>query len=244
MNALRGLLCLLLLCLLTVGLLAGCEGKVFKPRNTIWYYHKELPEADSAIDAARGAGRDKECPDLFSEAVTRRDNAYSVYWQCRTQEAIALAKEAKELADSPCPKPAAVAAPPPPEPEPEPTEVVIPEAKIVERMILNVNFDFDKAVIRPSDYPKMDEAVKFVQKYPDSAIVIDGHTDNVGTRDYNHELSHRRAEAAKKYILIHAGIPESRIKTRGFGSSQPIASNDSAVGRFSNRRVEILIVSE
>lgn len=217
---------------------------MFKPQNTIWYYHKELPDANSAMDAARSAGKDEECADLFNEAVTRRDNAYSIYWQCRTQEAIALAKESRELADSLCPKPVAVEAPPPPEPEPEPKEIVIPEEKIVARMILNINFDFDKAEIRPADYPKMDEAVKFVEKYPDASIYIDGHTDNVGTKEYNHELSHRRAEVAKQYILIHAGLPEAKVKTRGFGSSRPIASTDSAVGRFTNRRVEILIVPE
>jgi outer membrane protein OmpA-like peptidoglycan-associated protein len=136
---------------------------VFRLKNSLWYYHQELPQADDAIDAAQRAGKDKECPELFEEAKTRRDNAYAIYYQCRTKEAIALAKEATEMANSLCPKLAEVKIPPPLEPvesaAPAPVPVApVPQEKIIDRMTLHIHFDSDKVEIRPRDYKLLGEA--------------------------------------------------------------------------------------
>jgi outer membrane protein OmpA-like peptidoglycan-associated protein len=119
-----------------------------------------------------------------------------------------------------------------------------PAAKVIDRMTLRVNFDVDKAVIRPEDREKLDKAVDFVNKYPEAKIEIDGYTDNSGTAAYNEKLSERRAEAVKGYLVKEAGVDSSRISAIGRGESNPVADNSSEQGRFENRRVEILILQK
>lgn len=98
---------------------SGCAGMEYAPKNSIMYYHKELPAADRAIAAAQQAGKDKECPAEFQAAQKARDEAYQIYWSCRTQEGIAKANEASALAKGLCPvKAAPVEAPPPAAPAP------------------------------------------------------------------------------------------------------------------------------
>ena len=74
---------------------------------------------------------------------------------------------------------------------------------------------------------------------PDLRVSVEGHTDSVGSVAYNQTLSERRAKTVRDY-LVSQGIDASRITTRGFGKSKPIASNDTAEGRAENRRVEII----
>ena len=103
-------------------LFIGCAGMVFAPKKAIWYYPKELPAAEKAVEAARAAGKDKECPQEFKAAEKMKNDAYEIYWACRDKEAIAKANEAAEKANALCPKkveapkPAPVAVPPPPPP--------------------------------------------------------------------------------------------------------------------------------
>ena len=77
-------------------------------------------------------------------------------------------------------------------------------------------------------------------EYPNTDVVIAGHTDATGSDEYNLALSERRAEAAAIYLLQN-GIPAERLSTVGYGESQPIADNESALGRQQNRRVEVAI---
>jgi outer membrane protein OmpA-like peptidoglycan-associated protein len=107
------------------GFLAGCAGLQYAPKNGIMYYHKELPAADRAVEAARNAGKDKECPADFQAAEKMKNEAYEIYRACRTQEAIAKANEAAAKANGLCPKKAEApkpmpAPPPPPAPAPAP----------------------------------------------------------------------------------------------------------------------------
>jgi outer membrane protein OmpA-like peptidoglycan-associated protein len=127
---------------------------------------------------------------------------------------------------------------------PSPPAAEQPTAKVIDRMTLRVNFDVDKAVIRPEDREKLDKAVDFVKKYPDAKIEIDGYTDNSGTAAYNEKLSERRAEAVKGYLVEEAGVDPSRISAIGRGQSDPVADNSTEEGRFENRRVEILILQK
>jgi len=77
-----------------------------------------------------------------------------------------------------------------------------------------------------------------MKQYPDLNVVIEGHTDNVGTAAYNKKLSQRRADAVKTYMVKKGGIDANRLTTQGFGLEKPIASNATKAGKAQNRRVE------
>ncbi len=102
----------------------------------------------------------------------------------------------------------------------------------------NVLFDFDKAVIKPEAYPLLDEVVAIMKKNPAMSVELQGHTDNIGTKEYNKDLSMRRANAVANY-LVKKGIARNRLATTGFGFSKPVALNGTKFGRSLNRRVEL-----
>jgi outer membrane protein OmpA-like peptidoglycan-associated protein len=106
----------------------------------------------------------------------------------------------------------------------------------------DVLFDFNKATLTPGAREKLSKIAGVLIAYPGAySLEIEGHTDAVGTEDYNMKLSRERAEAVRDYIA-QAGVKQERITaTRGLGKSQPVASNDTAAGRQMNRRVEIVI---
>ena len=99
-----------------------------------------------------------------------------------------------------------------------------------------VFFDFDKSTVKPEFRSLFDNAVHVMNINPGLEIEIQGHTDSVGPEAYNMGLSVRRANAVKKYLVDH-GIAASRMKTKGFGESDPARSNDTEEGRAFNRRV-------
>ena len=101
-----------------------------------------------------------------------------------------------------------------------------------------VLFDFDKYDLRPEAYPLLDEAVSVLGQNPDMEVEIQGHTDSIGTADYNQALSERRAEAVLDYLVSH-GITSYRLAAKGYGLTQPVASNDTEEGRAKNRRVRL-----
>jgi OOP family OmpA-OmpF porin len=99
-------------------------------------------------------------------------------------------------------------------------------------------FDFDKAEIKSAAYPLLDNVVAILKKNPDMKILLNGHCDNVGTHEYNLDLSQRRANAVRDYIS-RKGILWRRLDTQGFGFTQPVALNGTDSGRAMNRRVEV-----
>jgi OOP family OmpA-OmpF porin len=101
---------------------------------------------------------------------------------------------------------------------------------------LKVLFDFDKSELRPESITELERVVKFMNDVPFATAKIDGHTDSVGSDAYNLALSDRRAKAVFDY-LSSRGVDPSRLKSQGFGESNPIAPNDTAEGRQLNRRV-------
>jgi outer membrane protein OmpA-like peptidoglycan-associated protein len=101
-------------------------------------------------------------------------------------------------------------------------------------------FDSNGATIRPDHQGALDEIVIVMQQNPSLQIRLDGHTDDTGTAEYNFDLADRRAEAVRKYLTLH-GIDPSRLQVRGFGSTRPIAPNDTPEGRRQNRRVELSV---
>ena len=136
---------------------------------------------------------------------------------------------------------------PPPPPPPPPVERAEappppPPPAARKRIVLRgVHFDFDKATIRADARPVLDEAIRILGQEGLIAVIAEGHTDAIGSTEYNQKLSERRADAVRRY-LVNGGIEPGRIRTEGFGESQPVASNDTADGRAQNRRVELRVL--
>ncbi|MGD2029103.1 MAG: OmpA family protein, partial [Desulfobacterales bacterium] len=105
--------------------------------------------------------------------------------------------------------------------------------------IYGILFDVDKASLKPESQKPLQEIVKLMRKYPDLKLEVQGHTDNQGSADYNRDLSQRRAETVKTYLTTY-GTDASRLEAKGYGLSQPVASNDTEEGRAKNRRVELV----
>ena len=101
-------------------------------------------------------------------------------------------------------------------------------------------FAYDSDQVLPAAQANLTELANSLKKYPDSQLLIVGHTDNAGTDAYNQGLSQRRADAAAAYLTTQ-GVARSRIQTSGRGESEPVATNDSDSGRQQNRRVEVAI---
>ena len=103
-------------------------------------------------------------------------------------------------------------------------------------------FDYDSDKIKPGTAKSLDEMAATLNKYSDTVILVEGHTDATGTEEYNQRLSERRAEAVAKYLRKH-NVKRDRMKTGGFGELKPVADNGSDVGREKNRRVEVAIMA-
>ena len=104
-----------------------------------------------------------------------------------------------------------------------------------------VTFDTDSTVIKPAFRDTLDKVAQSLVQYPDSLIDVYGHTDSTGSDAYNQTLSENRARAVADY-LSSRGVNPGRVRSPGFGESQPVASNMTEEGRSANRRVEIKIV--
>jgi OmpA-OmpF porin, OOP family len=314
--------------------LSGCALE-WGPKRGWLAYHKPLPSSERAIEAARAAGKDRECPTEFKAAEALVHKAYETYWACHTNEAIAMATEAIKKTNELCPPKPVVAPPPPPPapapvppppppaptvtissspasivqgqctnltwsssnatgatidqgvgtvdpsgtkqvcptattqftvtgtgpggsqtastivtvtspppPPPPPPPVPAPAPRVIDRLTLHVNFDFDKSAIRKADEAELQKAIDFLKKYPGYKVMLEGHTDSIGREAYNQRLSERRAAAVKNYLVTRGAADSQKIETKGFGESKPIADNKTKEGRFQNRRVEVLILSE
>ncbi|MBY0574015.1 MAG: OmpA family protein [Undibacterium sp.] len=140
----------------------------------------------------------------------------------------------------PAPPPAPPVAPPPPPPAPP----APPAPKVTSEKVTfaaDAFFDFDKAILKPEAKVKLDDMATKLKDVNLEVIVSTGHTDSVGSDEYNQKLSIRRADAVKAYI-ISTGIDAKRVFSEGKGEKQPVADNKSKEGRAKNRRVEIEVV--
>ena len=139
-------------------------------------------------------------------------------------------------------EPAKPAPPAPPAPPPaKPAEPAKPAPQSVRESVViqaDALFDFDKSVLRPDGKKSIDDALAKIQGTDLEMVIATGHTDSIGTEQYNQRLSERRAEAVKQY-MVSKGIPASKITTIGKGETQPIATNKTKEGRQKNRRVDI-----
>ncbi len=118
--------------------------------------------------------------------------------------------------------------------------VMVEEPKIF--TLDNVYFDSGKATLKSSSYKELNELAEYLTLKPSTIIEIAGHTDNVGEEQANLNLSQKRAEAVKKY-LVNKGISPVRLSPVGYGESTPVSDNNSDRGRSLNRRTEVRIKS-
>ena len=106
----------------------------------------------------------------------------------------------------------------------------------------NITFNTNQYDIRPDFYPVLDSVAQVLYKFVDTRLQVTGHTDSTGARDYNYNLSNRRAASVANY-LASRGVDQGRLITQGVGPDRPIASNDTEAGRATNRRVELQIIA-
>ena len=107
----------------------------------------------------------------------------------------------------------------------------------------DVLFDTGKYSLRPLAREKLAKVAGIVSGHPGLRLDVEGHTDNVGGDDYNQQLSEQRGESVRGY-LTDQGMAAGSVTARGFGKTQPVASNDTVEGRQQNRRVELVISGE
>jgi outer membrane protein OmpA-like peptidoglycan-associated protein len=237
----------LVVSLLSMGMIFGCANyEVNTKRGEIpgYYIRTEMQEADRAVEAARQAGKDKICPVEFKAAEDAKNKAYDVFRACHTEEGAALAKQATEKANALCP----------PQPAVQREVIVIPEAPLEpipaaeptpERMkyciSLDIEYDINKADIRPQYNDEVAKVGDFMKKYPTTTAVIEGYTDEVGSDDYNMQLSQRRAESVVKSLVENFAIDPSRLSAKGYGKTRPVANNATDSGKQKNRHIVAVI---
>jgi outer membrane protein OmpA-like peptidoglycan-associated protein len=101
-------------------------------------------------------------------------------------------------------------------------------------------FDIDKSALRPASQVELQKMATVLNKYPDTNILVEGHTDNTGSDEHNLRLSQERAQSVSNYLAT-LGVNPTRLTMMGYGESQPVATNDTVDGRQLNRRVQVAI---
>jgi outer membrane protein OmpA-like peptidoglycan-associated protein len=252
---------IVVIAVLSLSVMFGCAGREFAPKDPYmyWYYPKEMPEADRAVEAARQAGKDKQCPDEFKAAEDLKNKAYEEYAACHTDEAIAMAKEATAKANALCPaKPRAEMKPEPepeprpemkPEPKPEPEPR--PEPKVVEKVILleDVHFDLNKSTLTKEAQTILKRNIQVLKENPNVRIRIQGHTSAIATEEYNQQLSERRAKSVEAFLVKEGGIAPGRLSKIGYGETrlekpEPNPEIKESEAAQTNRRVIFKIIEE
>lgn len=139
--------------------------------------------------------------------------------------------------------PVAAPAPPPCEMAAPGEPMTMDGCKAGDVLVLRgVNFEFDRAALTPAAKLILDEVGAALTARPDIKVAISGHTDSLGTEDYNLSLSEARAKSVAEY-LVGTGVAGTRLSSAGFGESMPVADNSAESGRAENRRVELKIVA-
>jgi len=232
-------LCLILAVVLAFALLTACAPLSKRPADRGGYaaYPTVMVQADQDLQAARAAGKDRECPDEFNAAKATVDKSFEVYMTCRDEDAIALAKKAIDMIKALCPQ-KYVAPPPPPPPAKEPV------------VLKDINFDFDKATLTNAAIGILRSNIKVLKANPGVAVRIEGHTCAHGADDYNMRLGDRRAGAVKEFMVKEGKISESRMSTISYGETRllmpetPTPKNKDSKEAKANRRVHFEVVGQ
>jgi outer membrane protein OmpA-like peptidoglycan-associated protein len=237
----------------SISLMVGCSGMEKRPANRsgYLYYPTALVNADRALDEARMAGKDKECPAEFNALKDMVDKAYEVYMACHTQEAIDMAQEAIGKIKALCPaRPRAEMKPEPkPEPKPVPRPEPKPEPKVVEKVILleDVHFDLDKSTLTKEAQTILKRNIEVMKENPNVRIRIEGNTSAIATEEYNQRLSERRAKSVEEFLVKEGGIAPDRLTEIGYGETrlempEPNPEITESEAAKTNRRVIFKII--
>jgi len=119
-------------------------------------------------------------------------------------------------------------------------EVVVSDGRLVVHLY-QMSFAVGSAQIQPEDFDTLTKVKRTLRVFPDNASVIEGHTDSTGDSDFNFDLSQRRADAVRTYLLSNMSRDESAISAVGYGPSRPVADNSTEEGRAKNRRIDVVI---
>ena len=188
----------------------------------------EFSQTEAAIAQAEQSSGARYCPEKIARAKELAKKGAETYWACRTDEAMELLAEARKLA-----KEAEGCQPPPPPPPPPPKPAPVFDT---------IYFDSNKTNITPAAAKALDRNGMILKENPNIKVEIGGHTDGVGTNPANQALSEKRTLSAKKYVQDKYNIPNSRLVTKGYGNTKPVADNKTQEGRSKNRRVEFKII--
>ncbi len=120
-------------------------------------------------------------------------------------------------------------------------EVLRTANQVVLRLV-GLSFDSGSAVIRPDHFTLLTKVQQAMRVYEGSAFTVEGHTDSFGGDELNYDLSQRRAEAVRAYLIANTGLADYRISAVGFGETRPIANNETVEGRTRNRRIDLVIL--
>ncbi len=244
---------MVVIAVLSLSVMFGCAGREYAHKDPYpyMYYHKELPEADRAVEAARQAGKDRACPAEFKAAEDLKNRAYEEYAACHTDEAIAMAIEATAKANALCmARPRAEMKPEPkPEPKPVPRPEPKPVAKVVEKVILleDVHFDLDKSTLTKEAQTILKRNIQVLKENPNIKIVIQGHTSAIATEEYNQKLSERRTKSVEEFLVKEGGIAPDRLSEIGYGETrleepEPNPELTESEAAQTNRRVIFKII--
>jgi outer membrane protein OmpA-like peptidoglycan-associated protein len=226
---------LLVVAVVAFGMLSGCMKYTQGDKYVYALHPAALVDAEQDLADAKARGADKQCPAKYNAVAKMIDDAYAIYYSCRTQDAIDMALAASEKAKALCGAKAAVAAAP---------VAVAPAPVQEEKIVLKLNFDTNKSIIKDKDIPQLKKAIEFINSHKGSKIRVEGHTDSIASEKYNQALSERRAKAVVDYFVKNGAVKKADISSVGYGENKPIATNDTEAGRAENRRVEVLILGK
>ncbi len=104
-----------------------------------------------------------------------------------------------------------------------------------------LSFGVGKSEIEPRYFGLLTTVQRAIREFPGSRVTIEGHTDSFGGDDQNLQLSQRRADAVRQYLLANSSLDPAMVESVGYGETRPVASNDTVEGRARNRRIEVII---
>lgn len=202
---------------------ASCHTYHFGVQNRAATVPDDFGETEAVLARAEQSQGARYCPEKITKAKELARQGAETYWACNNTESSRLLGEARKLAEEAerCGPQAAA-----------PVKVCIP---------LNIKFEVDSAEILPKYDLDITKVADFMKKNSTTTAIIEGHTDNVGTEEYNRGLSQRRAESVVNELVNKFGIERSRVSAKGYGMSRPVADNATEEGRQKNRRIEAVI---
>jgi len=212
-------------------LLSSCVTSHFGVVDKALGVPDDFGQTEAAIARAEQSPGAKYCPEKIAQAKELAAKGATVYWACDNVGSRNLLEQARQLAAEAerCGPQGAAALP------------LAEKQPVTVCMTLNVQFDIEKYDVKPQYHDDIGRVADFMKKSPSTTAVIEGHTDDVGSEEFNLNLSQRRADSVMNYLVANFGIDASRLSAKGFGKSDPIADNTTEQGRIKNRRIEAVI---